>query len=240
MSRNIFDVSKTILDTRGHIGYNCSMSNKKFNIFLLIQLSIFVTVPYAVYEGANWLLIFALYVLFKGVGVSFYMHRGLTHKMYTVPNWIYSATAFIGSLQPPAVWAAVHAEHHKYADTEKDPHSPTHLGWKMLFSIFHKPYLCKRTFIELNRIPCVGFFTKYYFHLVGLIALVFVLFPSQMAMYWAVPVALNLWVQNISAWYGHRHGRPSPQPWFWHLVVDPGEKDHIAHHRYDNDSSRNS
>lgn len=209
------------------------MIKKRFNIFLLLQLSVFLLIPYAIYIKANWLLIFLIYVLFKGVGISFYAHRVLAHQMYTTPSWALSALAFLGSLQPPAIWAAVHVEHHKYADTEKDPHSPQHLGWKMLFSIFHRPYLCKRTFIRLSKVSCISFFTKYYFHLVLVIAAVFVLFPSQMAVYWALPVSLNLWVQNISAWYGHRNGSPSPQPWFYHIFIDPGEKDHIAHHRFD-------
>lgn len=209
------------------------MTEKKFNIFLLLQLSVFLLIPYAIYIKANWLLVFLIYVLFKGVGISFYAHRVLSHQMYTTPSWALSTLAFLGSLQPPAAWAATHVQHHKYADTEKDPHSHHHLGWKILFSFFHKRYLCKRTFVRLSRIPCVSFFTKYYFHLVLVIAAVFVLFPSQMAVYWALPVSLNLWVQNISAWYGHRNGSPSPNHWFYHIFIDPGETNHIAHHRFD-------
>lgn len=216
------------------------MKYKKYTLFILLQLAVFGLIPYAFITEANWFLILGLYVLFKGLGISFYFHRVLTHNLYTTPGWILSTIGFIGSLQPPAVWAAVHAEHHKHADTEKDPHSPKHLGWKVLFSMFHKPYLDKATLIKYNKLPCTGFFTKYYFHLIALIAAVFVLFPYEMAVYWALPVGLNLWIQNISVWGGHRHGKPSPQPWFYHILIDPGEHDHIEHHRYDNVGSSKS
>lgn len=65
-------------------------------------------------------------------------HRYFAHRSYRVGRVTQFVLAFGGltaAQKGPLWWAAHHRDHHRYADTERDPHSPTrgfwwsHMGW---------------------------------------------------------------------------------------------------------------
>jgi stearoyl-CoA desaturase (Delta-9 desaturase) len=65
-------------------------------------------------------------------------HRYFSHRSYRLPRWAQLVMAVGGSsaLQKgPLWWAAHHRDHHRYADTDLDVHSPikgfwwSHVGW---------------------------------------------------------------------------------------------------------------
>jgi stearoyl-CoA desaturase (delta-9 desaturase) len=68
-------------------------------------------------------------------------HRYFSHRSYETSRTFQFILAFLGacSLQKdPIWWAAHHRQHHRFADTEKDAHSPvansffwSHMGWFM-------------------------------------------------------------------------------------------------------------
>lgn len=71
-----------------------------------------------------------------GIGLGY--HRMLTHGGFRAPRWLEYFLTFCGTLalQSGAIsWVATHRIHHKYTDTEQDPHSPrggvfwSHIGW---------------------------------------------------------------------------------------------------------------
>jgi len=45
---------------------------------------------------------------------------------------IYTSTLSAGA--SPLSWAIYHIAHHRYSDTEHDPHSPRHRGWRVLLA----------------------------------------------------------------------------------------------------------
>ena len=59
-----------------------------------------------------------------------WMHRELTHRSYRLPKQLsfLARTVIWGTGTKPRVWAAVHRDHHDYADTPGDPHSPVMQG----------------------------------------------------------------------------------------------------------------
>ena len=63
----------------------------------------------------------------------YFAHR--TYKMARVPQAIMAFGGTTAAQKGPLWWAANHRDHHRYADTEKDPHSPqqgvwwSHIGW---------------------------------------------------------------------------------------------------------------
>ncbi|NTX17651.1 acyl-CoA desaturase [Myxococcus sp. CA056] len=69
-----------------------------------------------------------LSVLFQ----SLFQHRYAAHRMYTMrprtERALHLCTALVqgSSYLDPRAYAILHREHHAYADTEKDPHSPAH------------------------------------------------------------------------------------------------------------------
>jgi stearoyl-CoA desaturase (delta-9 desaturase) len=65
-------------------------------------------------------------------------HRYFSHRAFRVGRVTQFVLAFGGltaAQQGPLWWAAWHRKHHRYADTERDPHSPrqgfwwSHVGW---------------------------------------------------------------------------------------------------------------
>lgn len=61
---------------------------------------------------------------------TFFLHRYGAHRMFTMsPGWerfFYLCTFFFqgSSFLTPRAYAILHREHHAFADTERDPHSP--------------------------------------------------------------------------------------------------------------------
>jgi stearoyl-CoA desaturase (delta-9 desaturase) len=72
-------------------------------------------------------------------GVTAGYHRYFSHKTYKTSRLFQFCLAWLGcsAMQKgPLWWAAHHRHHHKYSDTDLDPHSPvtksvwwSHLGW---------------------------------------------------------------------------------------------------------------
>lgn len=80
----------------------------------------------------------ALYVIRMFALTGFY-HRYFSHRAFRTSRAVQFAFALIGAScvqRGPLWWAAHHRNHHRHADTELDPHSPTvygflwsHAGW---------------------------------------------------------------------------------------------------------------
>jgi stearoyl-CoA desaturase (delta-9 desaturase) len=72
-------------------------------------------------------------------GITAGYHRYFAHRSYKTSRLVQFALAFLGcsALQKgPLWWAAHHRQHHRFSDTEDDPHSPiirsiwwAHVGW---------------------------------------------------------------------------------------------------------------
>ena len=62
------------------------------------------------------------------VGADAIYHRFFSHRTFRVGRITQFVLAVVGAQsgqRGPLWWAAKHREHHKYAETERDPHSPT-------------------------------------------------------------------------------------------------------------------
>lgn len=106
---------------------------------LMLVLACFTLTPF------QWIISFLLYTAFATVGPVVTYHRLLSHKSFKCPAWfekLGSIIGCIGGISSPLAWVAIHREHHRFTDTEKDPHSPEN-GWlKVQFgSMLHRPNL---------------------------------------------------------------------------------------------------
>lgn len=81
--------------------------------------------------------------IFGLLGMNIGYHRLLTHRSFSCPRWMERSLAVVGACcleESPAVWVALHRQHHSAADKEEDPHSPVssflwgHIGWLIVKS----------------------------------------------------------------------------------------------------------
>src|SRR6185295_11725890 len=72
------------------------------------------------------------------VGITLGYHRYFSHRSFKTSRAFQFVLAFLGTttVQKGVLWwASQHRLHHRYADTERDPHSPrrgfwwSHAGW---------------------------------------------------------------------------------------------------------------
>jgi stearoyl-CoA desaturase (delta-9 desaturase) len=95
----------------------------------------------------------ALYAIRMFALTGFY-HRYFSHRAFRTSRVVQFFFAVIGAAcvqRGPLWWAAHHRNHHRHADTELDPHSPTvygflwsHAGWFLTPAAFQ---------IDLDRVP---------------------------------------------------------------------------------------
>ena len=107
---------------------------------LIHLLACFAFVPWLFSWTGVVLCVLGLYA-FGTLGINLCYHRILTHQGMVAPKWLEHGLAILGvcTLQDsPACWVAMHRMHHKYSDTQPDPHSPWvhffwgHCGWLMI------------------------------------------------------------------------------------------------------------
>ena len=112
------------------------------------------------------------YFLYVGLGISVTFHRQLTHRSYKTHPWIIKLGTILGTLSNTGssiVWVAIHMNHHRHADTEKDPHSPRHQGLKT----FALEYDLDTSRVKWKMKHLIGdpfhmFLHKYYFGVIAL------------------------------------------------------------------------
>lgn len=75
----------------------------------------------------SWLVALVAFYLFGCWGVAITFHRFISHRSFVAPMWFRNVGIILGSLGgvgSTIEWTAVHRDHHKNVDTDKDPHSP--------------------------------------------------------------------------------------------------------------------
>ncbi|MCX5468082.1 acyl-CoA desaturase [Acinetobacter nematophilus] len=79
-----------------------------------------------------------LFYLIRMFSITAFFHRYLSHKTFQTSRIVQFVFVLIGTMSAqrgPLWWAAHHRYHHRFTDTEHDPHSSTygfwysHLGW---------------------------------------------------------------------------------------------------------------
>lgn len=79
----------------------------------------------------EWLIALSVYFV-RGLLSSSIIHRGITHRAFKIPKlleYVLSTIAIAGGNASVITWVAVHREHHRYSDTDKDPHSPKYQSY---------------------------------------------------------------------------------------------------------------
>lgn len=171
---------------------------------LISVISLYFISIYAIYDliyFANqklyttlWII---LYGIFSGFGVTAGAHRYWCHKSYkaTIPFRILLATCFTSSGQNSIYdWVRDHRVHHKFSDTDADPHNITrgflfsHVGWLCMKK--HPDVIAAGNKLSMNDVleePVAAFFIKYFIPLKIILCFIF---PTLIPIYF--------WNENIT------------------------------------------
>jgi fatty-acid desaturase len=107
--------------------------NPLFYFHILTHLSIIPMILYS--NWYHWGIAIFMYYMFGCWGVAITYHRLISHRSFKSPKWFSSIGLVLGSLGgvgSSIQWIGVHRQHHRWADTENDPHNPAGSFWQFL------------------------------------------------------------------------------------------------------------
>ncbi len=171
-------------------------------------------------------LLVGLYVL-RMLAITCGYHRYFSHRTYKMNRAMQFVVGFIGTTaaqRGPIWWAKYHRDHHKYADTDRDPHTPkdgfwwSHIGW-VLSGDFHD---CDyRGMEDLTKYPELVFINKHD---------------------WIGPWVLGILCTVVGGWSGLVLGFFGSTIGVWHATFSINSLTHlVGRRRYATpDTSRNS
>lgn len=191
-----------------------------------------------------------LYTL-TSMGITLGYHRLLTHRAYKAPTWLARLIVFWASQSAqagPAVWVAIHRQHHANSDQgDEDPHDASrgfwwsHIGW-MLYLTPRRldDDFTRRRASDILKDPFYAFLDKAFFPLCLLTWWMLYLLGGWPWVFWGVFVRTaavyhSTWLVNSAAHrYGYRRYRTgdlSTNCW-WVALLTFGEGWHNNHHAF--------
>jgi len=131
---------------------------------------------------------------------------------------------------PPADFCITHFNHHKYADTEQDPHCHSTQGWRTMFPILWNitNQVDFRTVIRLRKNKTVNLFSEKYWLVASLPLLLLLISPEAFLFLFLIPCTLSIWSAAISTMNHDENGAKNMG--FWYGIVSGAEHKHKNHH----------
>ncbi len=213
---------------------------------LAVQLiaPLFVVWGLMLYGLSLWIIAsLFMFFLMRTIGGVITYHRILghrTHTMHPVVETICTSLGFYGSLASPIEFCASHTSHHKFVDTERDPHPVKYLGWKTMFPVFWNDSGPQggdlRTVVRLRRNKIAYFFHRYYWYLVPTPLLLLLLIPAKIFLFvYLIPLTLTMWSTSLST-FNHDDNGPKDMNKLFGILTG-GEHHHVWHHNNPYDTS---
>ena len=110
-------------------------------IFFPTHAVALASIPWLIDEPKYLLLPVLFYVVTAQFGFELGFHRYLTHRAFEMREWVKRVVLYLGSISglgQPIFFVCMHRKHHRYADTDQDPHSPNN---GMIKSSLYSTYL---------------------------------------------------------------------------------------------------
>lgn len=178
------------------------------------------------------------------------IHRFYTHRSFkTGKAWEYVIAFFsvVCGISPPIHYVYLHRLHHKYSDTDLDPHNPSHGALRAIFGLWivqwHDNPGHKVPIKDCFRDPICYGATKYYYQLWAALMLIFLLLNWKISVFvLAFGAVFNYFDVNLFLVYlGHRWGKWGYQNYpgavgtynnKWAQIWTMGDGLHNNHHRW--------
>jgi len=177
-------------------------------------------------------------------GIWMMLHRFYSHKSFKFRNdkikWFFTCIAVLAGRGSPLGWVYLHRKHHRYTDTEKDPHSPKNLGYKLFgFSHMRSQEESKMDIFLVKDLMSKEhlFIHKWYTAILILFILMFIFInPVLFYFAWALPAIAIQLSQNNFNYFGHMTGyrnfetKDDSRNNIWLFPILLGEAWHNNHH----------
>jgi len=214
----------------------------KLQLFAIIITIIgFFSVDFTALSIISTILVF---YIFNIIGISITLHRYYSHKSfefrYNVIKKLFTFISVIMCRGSPIGWVYIHRLHHGFSDTDKDPHSPKHLGFK-LFGLKHltnhsdkiNKFLVKDLMTEEQ----LNINKHYLLYVIAYVAILAAVNIQLVYFLWALPVVLVQLSQNSFNYIGHMFGYRNFQTddastnniWLFPFIL--GDAWHNNHHK---------
>ncbi len=189
---------------------------------------------------------FALYCITEwGITVGF--HRLATHRSFEAPKLVEYFFIFLGTLAcqgGPFEWIGLHRVHHKFSDTEPDPHDSnrgflwSHIGWML----FENPAdeMAKRYIKDIENDSFYQFCQNFMVPIQVVLGLILFFSGGWSFVIWGIFVRLVVvfhctWLVNSAThkfgYQSHESNDNSRNCW-WVALLTFGEGWHNNHHAY--------
>jgi stearoyl-CoA desaturase (delta-9 desaturase) len=190
---------------------------------------------------------FALYWITGGLGITLGFHRLVTHRSFEVPKFLEYFFVLCGTLAcegGPIEWVGQHRIHHKYSDTEQDPHDSnkgfwwSHMGW-MLHHVPAKADIPRYT-KDIADDPVYQFLQKFFIPIQVVLGLFLYWLGGWPFVIWGIFVRLVVvfhftWFVNSAThkfgYQSHESHDHSTNCW-WVALLTFGEGWHNNHHAF--------
>lgn len=161
------------------------------------------------------------------------LHRLFVHNAFKCSRawqWALALLSCLSMTSSPLQWAVAHFTHHRYSDTDKDPHNTS------LAKVFGVAYFTKASYDfaqarRLIRDPMQMAVHKHYLvvHFVWAALWFFVGGLDAVYFCWVFPTVVWMWAGVLHIRFSHRQGRPVNMHWLYGLVF-LGDHLHRDHH----------
>ena len=191
-----------------------------------------------------WIATIIGYICLTMLGISAGYHRLFCHRSFTVNIVIKRLLLWLGIMAgqgSPIFWIGIHrGYHHRYADTDKDAHSPKHGFWhSYILWMFKRDSMSIRSTVDLIRDPDMVFAHKHYIKILWATHLILALISIDLWMYllmFPAFITLHGFLSQTSlthiSFMGYRNYNTSDNsvnsPWLFPFIL--GEAWHNNHH----------
>lgn len=175
------------------------------------------------------------------LGINIGYHRLLSHKSFVTHSIIEKMLTVFGTLTAVGsslAWVSIHRKHHRFSDSDNDPHSPNRIGkLNAWFGFWIIENLETKYIQDLKKSKFHRYIHKKYLetHLL-FVLLLFLIDPWLVIFAYAVPSCLVFHSASAGNLLGHAHGYRtyntkdfSTNSWISNLIT-AGEGWHNNHH----------
>jgi len=166
----------------------------------------------------NFICLVIGWIIIGGIGSATVLHRYVSHRAFEAKKGLRPILLWIGCLclqGSPLGWAAIHrGSHHRYAETERDAHTPKKgklYAWHLWLHHWDQ-YFNPKYSIDLIRDPMQMWFAKNYIRIILFTYLIVGLVDWQILLFgFMIPAAISLYQEsNINVFchspgYGYRN-----------------------------------
>jgi fatty-acid desaturase len=204
---------------------------------LINHLLLIFGLIYVFYTGDYYLLglSFLFYVITTLPGVNVGLHRLISHRSFKttlIVERILSILSVFTTIGSPIAWAAIHRQHHRYCETERDPHSPyvnnkfnLKQALKVWFGFWSVPKLDLKLVRDLRKDKFQRWLhNNYLVVIVFYIIILGLIDPILIVFAYAIPSCMSLHSTSAIVVIAHKHGYKS-----YNLKNDESRNSWIAH-----------